>query len=123
MNKIVQMLREGMKQKLIIGSGAVETVAPGASVYVAVPITVDSLLLKSIEVTCSKNTSFISEFFESAEMNNSRYNSGKVTGENYDVLDLPFVDKDETQTMHFMIHNTSEFESSYTIEVRGIGMK
>lgn len=124
MNKILRALREGMRQKLIIGSiDTTGMVAPQTSMYVPVPIGFDKILLKSVEVTCSKNTEFRVEFFEEVAMRNSRYNSGNVMEENYDVLDLPYMDKEETETMHFFIHNLSDFDAEYSIEVRGISMK
>lgn len=123
MNKIIQALRQGMQQKLIIGNASSPVIPIGESLYVAVNIGIDKILLKSVEVTCNKNTEFRVEFFEEQAMTNSRYNSGNVTQENYDVLDLPYIDKDETQVMHFLIHNLSNFETEYTLEVRGISMK
>lgn len=112
-----------MQQKLIIGNASSPVIPIGESLYVAVNIGIDKMLLKSVEVTCNKNTEFRVEFFEEQAMTNSRYNSGNVTQENYDVLDLPYIDKDETQVMHFLIHNLSNFETEYTLEVRGISMK
>lgn len=123
MNKIIQALREGMIQKLIIGNASIEDVDSKTSVYVPVHIKTNKLLLKSIEVTANKNIPFYVEFFEEKDMKNSRYNSGIVTLENYDVLDLPFIDKDETETMHVRIHNNGDSAASFTIEVRGVSLK
>lgn len=123
MNKIVEALRNGMVQKLIVGKIGTGVIAAKTGGYIAVPIDTNHLLLKSIEITCNKNTEFFVQFFEEAAMENSRYNSGTVTKECYDVLDLPFVDKDESYMMHMYIENTSDFDAEYAIEVRGIRMK
>ena len=124
MNRIIQALREGMQSKLLIGTADTQTpLLAGAERIIPVAIGVNRMLLKSIEVTCSKNTEFRVEFFEEATAVNSRYNSGIVMQESYDVLDLPYIDKDNTEQMYFLIRNESDFEADYHIEVRGIAMK
>lgn len=124
MNKIIEALRKGMVQKLVIGSAETQgEIIAGQSRLVPVDIQTDKLLLKSIEVTCSKGIEFRVEFFEEATMVNSRYNSGIVSRENYDVLDLPYVDKEEQNMMYVYITNESDFDASFTIEVRGVEMK
>lgn len=120
MNKIIQLLREGMVQKLHTATKTTEAIGSKQDALIIVPIAVNQLLLKSIEVTCSKQSSFIVEFFEDSACTNSRYNSGEVSTENYDVLDLPYVDQEQQKQMYFVIHNTSDFDATYTIEVRGI---
>lgn len=124
MNRIIEALREGMKSKLIVGAADTPSPIPAKeSLMIPVDITTSRLLLKSVEVTCSKNSDFRVEFFEESTLLNSRYNSGIVSQENYDVLDLPYVDKEGTTNMYFVIHNESDFEASYHIEVRGLAMK
>lgn len=124
MNRIIEAIREGMKSKLIVGTADTQVPIPARSdLMIPVSIGVNKLLLKSIEVTCSKNTEFRVEFFESLTSTNSRYNSGSVVQESYDVLDLPYVDQDESGSMYFIVHNDSDYEADYHIEVRGIAMK
>jgi hypothetical protein len=123
MNRIIEALREGMKSKLIIGTADTPSIPAHGELAVPVDVTVSRLLLKSIEVTCSKNTEFRVEFFEESEMLNSRYNSGIVQQEGYDVLDLPYMDKEESNQMYFLITNESDYDATYSIEVRGIAMK
>lgn len=123
MNKIIQALRQGMVQKLHTATVSVPTINAKDDLLVIVPIGLNQLLIKSIEVTCSKQSTFVVEFFEDSLQSNSRYHSGQVTGENYDVLDLPYVDQEEQGQMYFVLHNTSDFDASYTIEVRGIQLK
>lgn len=124
MNKIIDALRKGMIQSLVIGTAATTTpLAARSSIMIPVNINSNRLLLKSVEVTCSKGIEFRVEFFEESAMTNSRYNSGVVTRENYDVLDLPYIDKEETARMYFYISNESDFEADFTIEVRGMEMK
>lgn len=124
MNKIIEALRKGMVQKLIIGQAASQgEIMAGMSRLIPVDIHTNKLLLKSVEVTCSKGIEFRVEFFEEANMSNSRYNSGIVSRENYDVLDLPYVDKEEQNMMYFNITNESDFDAEFTIEVRGVEMK
>lgn len=123
MNKIIQLLREGLQSRLIVGNAVTGVVLAGTSVDINVPIEVDQILLKSIEVTANKNVEFRVEFFEESTHTNSRYNSGNVTLENYDVLDLPYRDKESQQVMYFRVHNTDTVDAEYTIEVRGIQLK
>lgn len=123
MNKIVQLLRDGTMQRLIIKQGASAEIPAGGSFDLDLPIDLNKILLKSIEVTCSKNTEFRVEFFEEPTRTNSRYSSDIVKQEAYDVLDLPYVDKQETETMYFRIHNTSQYAASFTVEVRGLELK
>jgi hypothetical protein len=123
MNKIIQLLRDGTQGKLNIGNATTSSVDGGSSVAIEVPIHTNKLLLKSIEVTANKNIDFRVEFFEESTHQNSRYNSGNVAQEVYDVLDLPYVDQEERQMMYFLIHNLSDVEATFTIEVRGIELK
>lgn len=123
MNRIIDALREGAKSKLIIGTLDTGILPAQSSVMFPVDIQANKLLLKSIEVTGSTNTEFRVEFFEEEAMLHSRYNSGVIVQENYDVLDLPYMNKDEVNLMYVVIHNTSDSDTEYRIEVRGIAMK
>lgn len=123
MNKIIEILRSGFQGKLTIGNATTNSVAAKGSLDCVVPIKTDKLLLKSVEVTANKNIEFRVEFFENTARENSRYNSGNVTQEAYDVLDLPYVDLESQGSMYFTIHNLSDVDASFTIEVRGIELK
>lgn len=114
---------EGMKNKLITGKGQTEVIPAGGSATVLLPIQTNKVLVKSIECVANKQTTFFVEFFEDSTLTNSRYNSGEVSSRCYDNLDLPFVDGEEKQQMYVVIHNTSSFETSYRVEVRGTEMK
>lgn len=123
MNKIIQLLRDGMMQKLIIARGDSPVIPAGATVDFDIDIQVNKLLLKSIEIRSDKNQDFRVEFFEDINRNNSRYNSGKVTLECYDVLDLPFWDERNVHKMYLRITNLGVSESTYHAEVRGLELK
>lgn len=123
MNRILEALKEGMKNKLITGQGQTDVIPAGGSVTVLVPLKANKVLIKSIDVVANKQTMFYAEFFEDSTLTNSRYNSGEVTSRCYDNLDLPFVDKEEKEQMYVVIHNVSNFDTSYRIEVRGTEMK
>lgn len=123
MNHILEALREGMKNKLIIGKGQTEVVPAGSEQVWFVPLETNKLLVKSIEVVANKQATFYVEFFENSKLEDSRYNSGEVSGRCYDNLDLPFVNGEDTKQMYVVIHNTSTFDTSYRIEVRGTEMK
>ena len=73
-------------------------------------------------MTCESKDVII-EFFEEDTLVNSRYNSGNVVLENYDVLELPYVDKEYTETMHLVIHNISDGDAQYTAEIRGFELQ
>jgi hypothetical protein len=123
MNRIIEALREGSKSRLIVGTASSPTLPAHTQMAIPVSIGVNKLLLKSVEVTCSKQADFRVEFFEEPSQSHSRYNSGIVTGENYDVLDLPYIDQANSGTMYFLVSNESDGDASYTLEVRGIEMK
>ncbi len=112
-----------MKNKLIIGKGQTDVVPAGSEQIWFVPLGTNKLLVKSIEVVANKQATFYVEFFENSKLEDSRYNSGEVAGRCYDNLDLPFVNGDDTKQMYVVIHNTSTFDTSYRIEVRGTEMK
>lgn len=123
MNRILEAMREGMKNKLIIGKGQTAVVPAGSMQVQFVQLETNKLLVKSIEVVANKQATFYVEFFEDSNMQDSRYNSGEVSSRCYDNLDLPFVNGEDTKGMYVVIHNTSTFDTSYRIEVRGTEMK
>lgn len=123
MNRILEALREGMKNKLITGQGQTEVIPAGESVTILLPLKANKVLIKSIECVANKQTTYYMEFFEDSTLVNSRYNSGEVTSRCYDNLDLPYVDTEGNEQMYVVIHNTSAFDTSYRLEVRGTEMK
>lgn len=123
MNRIIDAIREGSKAKLVIAGFDTGEVPGKSSIVCPVDLQEKKVLLKSIEVEASTNTSFRVEFFEEEALLNSRYNSGEVSHENYDVLDLPFINKEDKTMMYVVVYNTSDSTSRYHIEVRGTALK
>jgi hypothetical protein len=120
-NKIIQSLRNAIVGKLIIGTATMPAFAAG-SVSIDIPINVNKLLLKSIDVQASRNIQFKVEFVESPTDTMVRYDSGKVGYRLLDVLDYAYIDKINQTQLHMRITNydTSGSLTAFTIEVRGL---
>ncbi|WP_422661755.1 hypothetical protein ACK8P5_25715 (plasmid) [Paenibacillus sp. EC2-1] len=123
MNKILKMLRGGMQSHLIVADMRGIVIPAKTTVDIDMTTGYNKILLKSIEVSCRKNQDLRVEFFEERLRENSRYNSGNVTQEAYDVLDLPFVDQDGQQQMYLRITNLGSVEAEFDVEIRGLELK
>lgn len=125
MNKILQTLREGMTQKLIVGTGATGAVNGGQTIPVDIPIEYNKILIKSIEVKCSKNIRFSVAFFENRTDTDPRYDSGLVQHRLIDVLDYAYVDKLDQTKLYMSITNLEDsgINATFNIEVRGLQLK
>lgn len=123
MNKIIQVLREGAKPKLVAAVGEALSVPPRTKALVDLDLGANKLLLKSIEVKSNKQTDLFVEFFEDSGRTDSHYNSGIVSARVYDILDLPYKDFNSQEKMYITISNESDYEASYQIEVRGTELK
>lgn len=123
MNKIIKALRDGTVSKMVEGIATSDEVMPKTSMLLEVPIETNRFLFKSVEVIPNKSIPFRVEFFESKSAILARYNSGIVTARCYDVLDLPYEDKDAKGMVYFVIHNTSDYAATFTAIARGLLLK
>jgi len=125
MNKILQTLREGMTQKLIVGTSTTGAINGGQTLAVDVPIEYSKILIKSIQVKCSKNIRFTVSFVEDRNDIEAQYHSGTAQHRLLDVLDYAYIDKRGQNLLYLNISNLEDagVNATFSVEIRGLQLK
>ncbi|MNP04498.1 hypothetical protein D3C76_964130 [compost metagenome] len=114
-----------MVQQLTVANATTGTVTGGQTLAVEVPLEFNKILLKSVEVKCSKNIRFSVAFYEDPTEQDPRYDSGPVSHRLLDVLDYAYIDKLGQTDLHMRITNLEDpgVDATFTIEIRGLQLK
>ncbi|WP_427051994.1 hypothetical protein [Paenibacillus sp. TC-CSREp1] len=128
MNRSWELMEEMRKVLLPVSFvQRVEQVDGGAEAFIHIPMEHPRFMIKTIRVVPTRETNVEVQVLNSAGpspdvlyFNNAQYSTGNFIEGIYDMIDLPYVDIDETSTLHLSLKNLGTDVSHFDIEVTGL---
>lgn len=128
MNRTWKLMEEMRKVLLPVSFvHKVEHVSGGAKALIHIPMEHPRFMIKTIRVVPSRETNVEVHILNSAGptpdvlyFNNAQYSTGNFVEGIYDMIDLPYMDMDETSTLHMSLKNLGTDVAHFDIEVTGL---
>lgn len=107
------------------------TVNGGEKMIVSLPIPHPRILIKTIRVTPNIETNVEVQVLDSVDeqnadilyFNDAEHSTGNFKDGIYDMIDIPYEDKDGTQALHVAILNPNSEPVTFAVEVKGMTIR
>ena len=94
----------------------------GSQVSLPIETNTGKLILKTIYIKSLEGAAIDVEIVSSTDNENSFlfYRNAITTHELYDVVDIPYMDEDETNKLHLVLRNRGNIEAPYSIRISAL---